>query len=85
MRKFVLSLTILFVCSYSNAQLENRKGEFGLERVKHNNTILNLEPVYQRNPTRPVALDLADAFYFIQKYEKALMYYETAIIRGTIK
>jgi outer membrane protein OmpA-like peptidoglycan-associated protein len=84
MRKFVLSLTILFFCSYSNAQLENRKGEFGLERVKHNNTILNLEPVYQRNPTRPVALDLADAFYFIQKYEKALMYYETAIIEGPL-
>lgn len=84
MRIFLFSLSILLVQAVCHSQLENRKGEFGLEKIKHNNTILNLEPVYQRNPSRPVALDLADAFCYIQKYEKALMYYETALLEGPL-
>ncbi len=82
--KFLTTLILATVIFQFNAQLENRAGEFGLDKIKYINLIANLEPVYQRNPTRPVALDLADAFYFTQKYEKALMYYENALLEGPI-
>lgn len=82
MKKVILAIGILLSSSLGYSQLENRKGEFGLEKRKHHTTIENLEPIYQRSPTRPVALDLADAFFYTQRYEKALMYYETALLEG---
>lgn len=79
----LITFTLLCVGKYF-AQLENRKGEFGLEKTKYTTLIQNLEPIYQRSPSRPVALDLADAFFYTQKYEKALMYYETALLEGPL-
>ncbi|MFN9320767.1 MAG: OmpA family protein [Chitinophagales bacterium] len=82
--KFLTTFFLALFFLQTNAQLENRTGEFGLDKVQYINQIANLEPVYQRTPTKPVALDLADAFYFLQKYEKALMYYEIALLDGKI-
>ena len=82
--KFLTTLFLVTIIFQSNAQLENRSGEFALDKIKYINLIANLEPVYQRSPSRPVALDLADAFYFTKKYEKALMYYENALLEGPI-
>lgn len=82
--KILTTLFLITILFQSNAQLENRAGEFGLDKVKYINLIANLEPVYQRSPSKPVALDLADAFYFTQKFEKALMYYEIALLEGPI-
>jgi outer membrane protein OmpA-like peptidoglycan-associated protein len=82
--KFTTTLFLTLILLLTNAQLQNRTGEFGLDKIQYINLIANLEPVYQRSPTKPVALDLADAFYFTQKYEKALMYYEIALLEGPI-
>ena len=65
--KFLTTLILATVIFQFNAQLENRSGEFALDKIKYINLIANLEPVYQRSPSRPVALDLADAFYFTKK------------------
>ena len=82
--RFILTILIPFISTILMGQLENRSGEFGSDKIKYYNTINNLEPVYQRSPSKPVALDLADAFFYGQKYEKALMYYESALLDGPL-
>lgn len=84
MKRLTTLLTLIAISLYSMAQLENRSGEYGLDKIKHFNTIQNLEPVYQKTPSRAIALELADAFFYVRKFEKALIYYEIALLEGPL-
>lgn len=80
MRKIAIILFFSITHYILNAQTDYRSGEYALDKIFYTNLISNLEPVYQRSPSRQSALELANAFYTIQKYEKSLMYYEIALL-----
>lgn len=80
MRSFFVVLFIVNITSVLFGQSILREGEFCLDKVRYYNTIKSLEPVFQRSPSREMALELAEAFCKIRKYEKALVYYETALL-----
>ena len=75
----IIILTIIFLTQFSYGQVSSRDGEYLLERKKYIDIIKNLEPIYQGKPEQKIALQLADAFLHIRKYEKAMIYYEMAI------
>jgi flagellar motor protein MotB/tetratricopeptide (TPR) repeat protein len=82
--KLITCIFLTLFVFQSNAQLKNREGEYGNDKIPYINLIANLEPTYQKEPNRQTALDLADAFLHIQKYQKALMYYESALLKGPL-
>lgn len=49
------------------------------ERQDVINNISKLEPLFQRDPTKEMAIQLADAFLYIKRYKKAISYYEYAL------
>jgi hypothetical protein len=49
------------------------------ERQEVIQTISKLEPLFQRDPTKEMAIQLADAFLYIRRFKKAISYYEYAI------
>lgn len=77
--KRIFSLFFIFNVLLSFSQDKSRDGDYFLERKGYIEAISVLEPQFQKNPTQKVAIQLADAFLHIKKYEKALSYYETAL------
>ncbi len=49
------------------------------ERQEIIQNISKLEPLFQRDPTKEMAIQLADAFLYIKRYKKAISYYEYAL------
>ena len=83
MKKIIISLSLILSLS-AFAQSNARYSEYGLDRVKYNNIVSNLEPLFQKNPSRSAAIDLGEAFFYLRKLEKALMYYEIALLDGPL-
>lgn len=79
MRYFLLINLLLFFV-FSNAQQQMYQSGFSnQEREEILQNISKLEPMFQRDPTPEMAVQLADAFLFIKKYKKAISYYEYAL------
>lgn len=49
------------------------------ERQEVINKISKLEPLFQQDPNKAMAIQLADAFLYIKRYKKAISYYEYAL------
>jgi tetratricopeptide (TPR) repeat protein len=49
------------------------------ERQEVIQNISKLEPLFQKDPTKEMAIQLADAFLYIRRYKKAISYYEYAL------
>lgn len=82
--KKIISIILILFSQFLNAQDQPRDGEFFLERKGFLEAISIIEPIFQKNPTQKMALQLANAFFKIKKYEKSLSYYETALSMGEI-
>jgi outer membrane protein OmpA-like peptidoglycan-associated protein len=80
--KYIILFILLSGTIVSFSQQNARDKEFVYEKNRLHENILRLEPVYQVNPNQQLALDLAEDFYKLRKFEKALIYYEMAINTG---
>mgnify|MGYP000932519587 CR=1 FL=1 len=77
--KNLLLFLFIFKAFLSFSQTDSRDNEYMYERKKYLETISILEPIYQTKPSQKIAVELADAFFYARKFEKALMYYEMAL------
>lgn len=82
--KRILFLLYISFNLLSQAQSSSYLEEFNLSRKPHLDLINQMEPAFQIKPTQAAALQLANAFLKLRKYEKAVMYFEMAINYGPI-
>lgn len=75
---FILNF-ILFFGNIKSQQQIYQSGFSNQERQEVLTNISKLEPLFQRDPTKEMAIQLADAFLYIKKYKKAISYYEYAL------
>lgn len=81
MNRFFLHLFFLLASNFSLIAQSGRSYEqdYILDRKKPLGIIKTYEPLYQTNPSRKIALELANAFLKVRKFEKAVMYYEIVL------
>lgn len=76
----LLAGLIALICHCSKAQPQiYQTGFSNQERQDVIQNISKLEPLFQRDPTKEMAIQLADAFLYIKRYKKAISYYEYAL------
>jgi len=71
-------ITLICHCSTAQPQIY-QTGFSNQERQEVIQNISKLEPLFQRDPTKEMAIQLADAFLYIKRYKKAISYYEYAL------
>lgn len=65
--------------AFSQVKMNQATGIQGVERNSYLEIIRKLEPTYYQQPSNYVAIKLADAYYHLKNYEKAIYYSELAI------
>ena len=82
-RTIITQLTIFLFLTYgyeASAQPQiYQTGFSNQERQEVIQNISKLEPLFQRDPTKEMAIQLADAFLYIRRFKKAISYYEYAL------
>ncbi|MBL7788659.1 MAG: PD40 domain-containing protein [Chitinophagales bacterium] len=80
---YIIVFTCLNLFGYSQPQIY-QTGFSNQERQEVIENISKLEPLFQRDPTKEMAIQLADAFLYIKRFKKAISYYEYALEIGPL-
>ena len=78
----IFACFIAFIISYEDILSQPQIYQTGFSNQERQEVITNiskLEPLFQRDPTKEMAIQLADAFLYIKRYKKAISYYEYAL------
>ena len=76
-----LTISLLLTCGYKSLAQPQiyQTGFSNQERQEVIQNISKLEPLFQKDPTKEMAIQLADAFLYIRRFKKAISYYEYAL------